>query len=235
MRIEAATLSALVLAALLTTAACGGETAGGKTAGANAWVGHTYLLEIPHSQWRSQWDQGVGELLDQHFVSQFVIQVDAEADGNLQMLVGTANAGVQEPCNPTTAVTAPATYPEIQIGPFDFPIYIRHEHEPIAVYAKVYGLTLTNVLPNGETIAEEGELLATFDMRELSPLALVFSSNPTADAVCLALIDFYDACEACPSDGQQYCTTFRALGLGATEGDPIEPIRATDVPASCTE
>ena len=232
MKIQNATLSPLFLAALLTTAACSGGDDDDQAAGPNAWVGHTYLLEIPPSHWAQPKNVGGDIGL---FVPQFVIQVEAEAEGNLDMLIGTASAGVQEPCNPTVAVTVPSDYPEVQIGPFDFPMYIKHTTEPVAVNATVYNLTITDVLPNGDAVAEEGELLATLDTRDVAPMFTQLGDNPTADAVCTALADFEASCEACPSDSQEYCQTLRAVRLGATESDPIEPIDAASVPASCTE
>ena len=219
----------LFLVALLPwSASCSGE------AETNPWVGQTYLLEIPSTRWSEPPELGteIGE-----FVPQFVLDVQSSSGTTLDVMVGTAKDGQQQMCNPTAHLEGTsAAPPEVQIGPGEFPIYLRNEDHDITVNATVHDLTITNVLPDGETLAEEGELQAVMDVRELYPMFVLLMS-PTPDRVCTAMEDVVGGCEPCPHDGETYCLTIKATYLGATQltDFALEPVDASSVDASCQD
>src|SRR5690606_13197349 len=142
--------------------------------------------------------------------------------------------GTQEMCTATTTVAATTggPYPGVQIGPVDFPVHLKNQNDStIQVNAIIRGLTITNVLP-GAAPAEDGELVATMDMREIYPMFTLLS-NPDANSVCNALESFEAPCEPCP-DGQLYCLTITAILLGATEAaSAVTPVAAGTQPATC--
>ncbi len=229
MRTLTSALAVSILASSVLAISCGGDD-DDDTTETPSWEGQTYILAIPNSSWYEP--EGVGSEVGD-FVPRFVIQIEEESSGNLEVLLGTADAaGAQEMCNPTTTTTATAAYPDIQIGPVDFPIYLQHVREDIAVNATVYGLTLTNVLPDGDTAAVAGEITAMLDTRDVYSMFTLLGDSRTPESVCTALASLEASCEACP-DGEVYCLTLRGRRLGATLGSPIEPIDAGSVPATC--
>ncbi len=195
-----------------------------------SWADQTFVLNVPSSSWYEP--EGVGADIGA-YVPQFVIQINGESGGNLDVMLGAADAtGAQEMCNPTTTTTATAAYPEVQIGPVDFPIYLKHTREDVAVNATVYDLTMTNVLPDGDTVATAGELVATLDAREVYPMFTVLP-EPSPEGVCTALVNMGASCDACRVDGEAFCLTMKSRRLGATEGEPIEAVDAGSVPDTC--
>ena len=89
----------------------------------------------------------------------------------------------------------------------------------------IYDLTLTDVLPNGDTISTTGTLEGMMDFRQLYHLFTLIE-NPTPQTVCDVLFDTYDvACVACPTDGEPFCLTVKATRIGAVPTDmDIEPV-----------
>ena len=213
-----------------------GDTSSGQTK-TGPWDGKTYLLDIPPESWSEP--RGIGSEIGS-FVPVFSLKVEGSSDDALDLLLGTADAaGLQETCNPTTkeqAQTDPATHPDVRIGPVDFPIYLENEERDIRVSATAYDLTISNVLPDGDTPAEQGGLSAVMDAREIYEMFFLLLS-PTADAVCNALEDFGAPCQPCPRDEAPYCLTIKAVGLGAIERSDagLNPIEANEVSPSCLE
>ena len=193
------------------------------------WVGRTYLLDIPANNWTEP--QGVGSEIGM-FVPQFLIAVEGSAEGELDVVVGTAEAGEQSECNPTTNVSmATSDFPEVQVGPFEFTAVITGLEEN-TLAANIHDLTFTNVLPEAGDPPDEGEVLATVDSRELFPLFTLIT-NPTPERVCAALDSFEAMCEACPTDGEEFCLTLRAQAVGASEFATGTIERIDEVDESC--
>lgn len=188
------------------------------------WVGKSYLLSVPEDNWIDP--QGIGPEIGPH-VPSFLMRVDAGTSDSVSLTLTSADAtGAQEMCTPTTTVAATTggPYPGVQIGPVDFPVHLKNQNDPVQVNATIRGLTITNVLP-GAAPAEEGELMATMDMREIYPMFTLLT-NPDPDSVCNALESFEAPCEPC-TDGQLYCLTITAILLGATETtSAITPVAA---------
>jgi len=230
MRTQTSAIAISLLTAAMLSVSCSSDD-DDDTTESPSWVGQTFVLNVPAASWYEP--EGISSDLG-GFVPQFAIQINGESGGNLDVMLGTADAtGAQEMCNPTTTTTATASYPNVQIGPVDFPIYLKHAREDIAVNATVYGLTITNVLPDGDTVATAGELVATLDTRDVHSMFTLLGDNPTADDVCNALGNMGISCEPCPADQQVYCLTMKARRLGATEGQPIQAVDAGSVPTTC--
>ncbi len=220
---------------ILTVAACsGGSSSGSGPAKDAAWIGNTYVLTIPPANWTQPADIG-GDI--GAFVPQFLIGISQSSGDTMSVMMGTAMNGVQETCNVTTQVTADGSgYPNATITVPALPLHIVNTVSGVVVDTTVRNFTLTNVLPNGSTVAKNGGLSAVLDISELYPL---FNQIPTSvrtpDGVCKALATANATCAACPTSGQPYCLTLEAVQLGAVEGTtPIMPIAASAVPASCS-
>lgn len=198
------------------------------------WEG-TYLLTISEGRWSEP--RGIGrDIAD--FVPQFLIAMEPSGSG-YEVMLGTALDGAQDMCNPTTVVEAEAgSYPDVQIGPLDLPLHVKHVTEDITVNSTVYDFTLTDILPNGDALAEEGELSAIMNFGELYPLFTI-AVNPDPDSLCTALTDSYPdaSCDPCPlSPDDPYCLSLKAVRLGATPSDlSIEPVDAGSVAPSCLD
>jgi hypothetical protein len=93
----------------------------------------------------------------------------------------------------------------------------------------IHDLTITDVLPDGDTLSVTGELRGTMDFRELYPLFTLLE-NPTPVTVCDAFEMTYLApCVPCPNDGEPFCLSVMANTLGAVPTDgAIEPVDAVD-------
>ena len=218
----------LLLGVSLSAVGCGSDE-GDPSSKPDAWIGNTYVLEVPEAKWTEP--PGIGVEIS-GFVPQFLVQVQGASGSDVEVLLGTGSMAEQESCGPTQTVTASSSYPSMQIGPVDHPIYVRHATEDIEVAATAYDLTLTDVLPGGGSAT--GELVATMDMRELYPLFTLLIT-PTPETVCTALSmsSAMVPCEYC-GDGEPFCLTIKAEGVVAEPSDlTVQPIDAGALDASC--
>lgn len=216
--------------------ASGGVDAGGAEPvdeDLNPWEDQTFVLTIRSGSWSEP--PGVGADIDP-FVPDFVLSVGSVYGGSLEVTIGTAVGGQQDFCNPTVRVLADAMYPNLSIGPIEFSLHIAHVNEPVQVSTTVHAFTLTNVLPEGDSPAEAGELGGVLDMRDLYPLFTALA-DPSPDVVCDAISAALGSdCQACPTDGESYCLTVRAGNLGAEVAQTaLEPIGPDELAPSCLE
>lgn len=210
--------------------ACGGEDA----APADPWDSRTYLLEVPKTNWSEP--PGIGDEIGD-FVPHFLFRMKSSGGGSYEVTLGTADAaGDQDPCNPTSSLAASSMgAPNVEIGPSEVPVRIQHISEDVTVNATIHDFALLNVLPDGSTPAEEGELTATMDLRELYPL-LTLLIDPTPESSCEALGQFGAPCEDCPTDGKTFCLSVKAVRLGAEEvNTELVAIDPADPDPSCSE
>ena len=214
-------LGKLTFPLLLALAACGEEPE------TNPWSGKTYLLDTELRNWSEP--RGIGQDVDP-FVPTFMLRVDGDKPEVFAVMTGTLDAtGVQDTCNKTVVLDATATPPSTVIGPSEFTVHLKHHKEPIQVHGVIHDLVLTDVLPNGNRISEEGTLEGTMDFRELYYLFDLIE-DATPQRVCDVLAMSYEGveCTACP-DGEPLCLRVKATGLGAVPTDMvIEPIETTD-------
>ena len=207
----------LLLSALVApfTLGCGSDDSDGNGSSDPVWQG-TYLLEIPETAWTEP--AGLGADIGA-FVTEFILNVEGTSATDYTVTVGLSRDGVQDTCSKTVAMDATASPPDITIGPSDYEIYLPsspNAPEELSIVASISDFTLTNLLPDGDMTAEEGVLSAQADARDLYPLFYQII-NATADSVCAAVEneETNTACEPC-SDGEAYCLTMVARGLGAT-------------------
>jgi hypothetical protein len=189
--------------------------------------GKTYLLDTELRDWSEP--RGIGQDVDP-FVPTFMLRVDGDKPEVFSVMTGTLDAmGAQDTCNETAVIDATANPPSNVIGPSAFTVHLEHHREPIAVRGVIHDLVLTDVLPNGNRISEEGTLEGTMDFRELYHLFDLIE-EPTPARVCDVLAMNYAGveCIGCP-DGEPFCLRVKAIGLGAVPTDMvIEPIETTD-------
>lgn len=222
--------SAPLLALLfLTSTGCSdsGDPPAVEAEPANPWNGRTYYLEIPRTHWSEP--RGIGSDISE-YVPGFLLRVEGEEPESFQVMMGPANAeGAQNTCTMTSHVSGTAELPGAAIGPSEFPLHIQHVRDPIVADGTVYGLTITNALPDGNTISEIGEFVGTMDFRQIYQLFTAII-NVTPEAVCTTLMQQYGTgCAACPTDQEPYCLTVKAIDLGAVPYDEeLEPIDAVD-------
>lgn len=228
-------LTCLLPALFLLSVACSGEdTPPPAEDPVNPWDGKSYALAISASRWSEP--RGIGQEID-GFVPVFWLKVEGSAPEAFDVTLATATLdGVQDDCNPTQVVPASAEPPNVTIGPTDFPLRIQHIDEPIVVQGTIYDLTITNILPDGDVLAEEGEFVGTMDFRETYELFTLLVT-PTPEAVCNTFFMNYEIpCEPCPTDQEPYCLTLKAVRLGATElAGEIQTIDPADIDPACSE
>lgn len=187
------------------------------------FAGKTYVLEIGGGDWL---DPIGGEVED--YVPQFWMQVDGSVS-NYQVTMTTAQEGAQVMCNKTHTTSASSNpYPGFSLGPTDFPLYLRHKVQPVAVQTTAYDLTMTDVLPTGAKTDQTNLLTAKLDAREIYPIFVAITPEPTPDALCEQVADKGAPCVAC-KDGEEYCLEMRAGYLEAMPGDvTITPVGTPD-------
>jgi len=188
-----------------------------EAAGPESWGTQTFRMQIAAASWTQPpgWGAEIGD-----FVPEFVFSTGALAADSLEVTIATADAtGAQQPCNPTATVTAAtSSFPSSVLGPIDFPLYLKHIREDVAVIGTVRSMTLTNVLPGGA--AKAGELTGVLDFREIYPMFTVLMP-PSPENACNALTDTGVTCEACPQDGEPFCVSIKAVRLDALAGAPM--------------
>src|SRR5262249_53268561 len=130
---------------------------------------------------------------------------------------------VQDLCSPTYDIPIGGTYPSSTMGPMEVELHLLNAGDAgtaddVQVTAKVTGLAFNNILPNGTTKQDTGELLATMDFRELAPLFTKLGHPPTWQTICDQLSS--TPCQAC-ADGNPSC-------LSAHATNPVNPVGADD-------
>lgn len=200
------------------------------TGGASEWEGKTYLLTIPDANFSDP--RGVGDDIGP-YVPQFLMEVTSVDGNDVELVIGAAIDDQQDMCTPTTTATGEADYPDIEIGPVDFPMHIEHENQPVAVDTTIYDMTFKNLLPEDGEVPRDGEFVGTMDFREVAPM-LTLANPRTPERVCDLLLDQLGAeCQGC-SDDDPFCLTLTAILLGAEESDlELERISADEVGEDC--
>jgi hypothetical protein len=216
------------LALALTLAACSSDPEEGPTEPTtNPWNGKTYLLDLEVRDWSEP--RGIGADIDP-FVPTFMLRVDGEDPEVFPVTAGTLGLdGTQDTCTKTSSFAATASPPSATIGASEFTVHLEDEDDGIALNGIIYNLTLTDVLPDGDVISEEGTLEGTMDFRNIYQLFTLID-DPTPERVCSVLLEELAVeCVACPTDGEPFCLTVKASRIGAVPTDMvIEPIETTD-------
>ena len=135
-------------------------TTGGT--GDQSFAGQSFTLHIGPGDWL---DDIGGDVSDN--VPDFWMSIGGSGS-NYQVTMTTAREGAQDMCNKThTASASSDPYPGFLLGPTDFPLYLKHAVQPVAVQTTAYDLTMTDVLPTGAATTEENSLTAILDAREV--------------------------------------------------------------------
>lgn len=220
--------------------ACGGgDDGGGDDGGTNtgttggtgdqSFAGQSYALHIGAGDWL---DDIGGDVSDN--VPDFWMTIGGSGS-SYEVTLTTARDGAQDMCNKTQTVSASSNpYPGFDLGPTDFQLYLKHAVQPVAVQATAMDLTMTDVLPTGAAAAEANSLTATLDAREVYPLFVALTPEPTPDRLCDTILsENRGECKPC-RDGQPYCLEMRAGYLEATpQAISITPVSTPD--PACTE
>jgi hypothetical protein len=220
-------LPKLTLSLALSLAACSSDPDEPKGPTTNPWNGKTYLLDLEVRDWSEP--RGIGADIDP-FVPVFMLRVDGEDPEVFPVTAGTLNvAGTQDTCTETAVLNATGSPPSAVVGPSKFAVHLEDVDDGIAVSGVIHDLTLTDVFPNGKAISEIGTLQGMMDFRHIYPLFTLIE-DATPERVCEVLLGELDvACEPCPDDGEPFCLTVKATGIGAVPTDMvIEPIETTD-------
>lgn len=225
------TLCSCVLLPVLV--ACGSDDGGGDEPG-GSFAGQKFVLTIKSGDWL---DDIGGEVSG--YVPKFWLDVGGSGT-NYQVTLATAKGdvdpGAQELCNQTVTVPASSNpYPGFVLGPTDFPLYLRHTVQPVAVQTTAYDFTMTDVLPTGMLPDESNSFTTTLDARQIYPLFTALTPK-TPERLCETILqEQRGMCQACPSDGQAYCITLLAGFLTAV---PNSTFTITPVPTpdpACTQ
>jgi|GEM_PF-2743184 len=228
------------LATVLAAAGCGESTA--ETGTPAAWVGHTYLatpadpytfLTSPSNSLAAKQMAG--------FIPNFLLEVTSFSAGVLAITLAPAKKQSDPPeqdlCNITVnAVASVPSYPKVQIGPMDLPLYITNPptgEGAITAFVTVSGFSLTDVFPDRDRVSESARFGALVDAREVAPL-IKLMEGATPEEVCAAMTQsFATECVPCP-DGRVLCLRLEAAGFGAEQANAeIIPLAQSDLDSSC--
>lgn len=192
------------------------------------WDGQTFRLDVPKNNWTSP--PGVGREIGD-YVPAFFLKFAETADGEVELLIGSGDPGAEEQNECSGTVTIALESPETpnEFGPVTMEAQLTSTAggTTMTVTANIYDLTFTDVLPVDGEPAEDGQLTATMDVREIAPLfTLLPEEMRTPENVCMGLEMSFDApCEPCSYDGgddEPFCLNMVAMGLGAEEADDVE-------------
>lgn len=201
------------------------------------WIGRTYLLEVPPSNWREP--RSVGSEIGP-FVPYFLLSVGGTPEAPTITIGGTydATGSSQDLCTPTwTGPLNVTQFPNATVTAPAFPAFIRVEDPAMGVSISrqitIHQLNLINVLPAGPTPSTAGQLSATMDLDESYPL---FYKPPQESgmAACNTLMTALGVgCESCAHSGATSCLTLKAVGVGAREvATTIQEVTQPD-PVAC--
>lgn len=226
------------LALSMVTQGCGQS----QSTSASDWVGHAYLVTPadPYTYLSVPDDRTLTKQLAK-FIPNFLLKVQSATADKVVLTIAPAikqtTPPKQDACNVTVEASATvSSYPKIQIGPTDLPLYVTNASEgesPVTARIVVREFSLSDVLPSGSTTSESGKFSALVDLREVAPL-LTSMEGLTPPQVCNVIKDNYTAeCTACP-DSEVLCLLFQADDLGATDEDiDVKPVSDSDLGSSC--
>jgi len=239
MKAQTPSLLSPVLIALVLAAGCGENS---QADGPSAWAGHTYFTTPadPYTYLTQPAQSSVAQQMAK-FIPNFLLKVNSVSEDTVAITIAPAkkqtNPPEQDPCNATVEVSATvSSYPQIQIGPIDFPLFITNtpKDEPsVTAHATVRRFSLADVLPDGNTTSEKGRLSALVDAREVNSLVTVLQGE-SPEGVCAAMKETFDTeCVPCP-DSQVLCLLLEAEGFGAEAAEiNVRPMTESDVDPSC--
>lgn len=209
---------------------------------ASDWVGHAYLVAPadPYTYLTAPDDRTLTKQLAK-FIPNFLLRVESATSDRVKLTIAPAvkqtTPPKQDVCNVTVeASAAVSSYPKIQIGPTDLPLYVTNAPEgetPVTARIVVREFSLSDVLPNGSAESETGKFSALVDLREVAPL-LTNMEGLSPQQVCNVIKSNYTAeCTRCP-DSEVLCLSFQADDLGATAANvDVMPMSDSDLGSSC--
>jgi hypothetical protein len=223
----------LLLPAVLSLVGCGGDESKPKV---NEWIGKTFLLDTPatsNSHWKKP--KGLGSLLGS-YVPQILLGVEGGSGDDLVITLATAQEGAQDECTPTAQVPASgAEYPNSTIASHTLLMHIvsKDPDHPGQLLTTVHDVVLKDILPGLASMAT-AEFDATVDLAEF--FAMLGQAGGSKEDFCSALETTDSPCEVCPFNGERFCWSLQAVGIGAREvATPINSVSPSDIPASCPQ
>lgn len=139
---------------------------------------------------------------------------------------------VQDYCEPTIGFPEGADFsesPYFQVGPADIPFDIDSETS-----ITIYSLLVAGTFAADGSYFGGGELEGEADARDV---AAAFPEAGTADEICKLTESFQAPCEACSSDGEEYCLYVTADQIEAEEVEDLtlEVVDEADTHELCDE
>ena len=237
---RASSIFVLIPTILVAVAGCGQSQADGPS----AWVGRAYLVTPadPYTYLTEPSDRTLTKALAT-FIPNFLLKVNSVSGGQVELTVAPADkqntSPEQDLCTVTVEASATvSSYPKIQIGPMDLPLYVTNTPEgeaSVTVRTTVREFSLSDVLPSGDVVSETGKFSALVDIRELAPL-LINMKGLSPEQVCDVIkSEFTAECTPCP-DAQVLCLLFEAENIGATEAATnVKTVSESDLAPSCPQ
>jgi hypothetical protein len=214
---------------------CGGCGSDTPAASANPWQGKMYLLDVPAKHWTKP-PGGVADMIGDA-VPKFLFEVKSASGSDIEVVLGASNVAkdAQDKCSPTTTLKGKVEFPAVTFGPDDVQLHITDYTELVWADAKAYGMTITNILPDGDPPAKDGILDAVVDVRELYTAFYSLTTKTPEQACNVVEKAGGGSCAAC-RDGEPYCFTMRAEQVVATEFTAItklQPVKIDSLDPSC--
>lgn len=205
---------------------------GGTIADPSSLNNRVYTLDLQAEDVRIVIPEGVGSVLESYLDVTLFIQVADANSSTLSMFGAVADdAGTaQDYCSPTldfpTAEFTAAPY--FEVGP-----------QTTTISVADYTVTIEDLYISG-TFATDGSywgggvLSGSVDTR---PLVDLVEEGGEDGAICEIVAGFGVACETCPADGQPYCLSIKAVGLGGDEvtSTSLEEIEMADCHEMCPD
>ncbi len=189
-------------------------------------TGQAYVLDLNNANFIKP--AGVADLLLGQLEDDFTLGVNAHSGETVEAYIG-LTSGAQDVCQVTS---------DLPGGSWDDPIV---DAGPATITASLAGvsvpmndLRVAFVVEDGCADFRSGVLSAQLDARELAPLVgELLGSGDDPDEVCALLVNFGVACEACSSDGADYCVDLLASDIAGAEASfSFQRVTAEDVAAN---
>jgi len=194
--------------------------------------GKAYRVDLASARFVKP-DPAVASLLFDALEDDILIGVSEQGDAELQMLGALSDGigGQQNYCYPSIEFPTAAAFedPFFSVGPADTTLNVAD------VSVTISQLGISGAFAPDCTYFGGGRLTGELDARVLGPLVGELLGEEDPDAICQLLTTFGVVCEACSSDGAEYCAAIEVVDIAAaTTGVALSCVAGEECHPACT-